>query len=182
MAVVPPLFTRSPTNTYILLEILERAQHLSVLLVGEGKRPVTTLDGDLFARAVRVSLEDYKKKWIIRLGSLHQIIAALKTLGKYVEDSGIDSAWDICGMYGSATVRQIIEGLHIYRGIEAHTVTLMALFSLNASSLLTKKDVERLDSILESVSSHKHPNFAADMKKVRLSLAESGIMEKLAEI
>lgn len=48
-------------------------------------------------------------------------------IGKYIEGSGIDTAWETCEMYGSVTVNQIFEGRHIYRGIQAHTVTLMAL-------------------------------------------------------
>jgi len=37
-------------------------------------------------------------------------MAALKSLGKYVEGSGIDLAWEEAGICGSATVRQILNG------------------------------------------------------------------------
>ena len=88
-------------------------------MVGEGKRTIVKLDGDLYDHAVK--LTNYKTMWCIRLGGLHITIAALKCLGKYIEGSGLDLVWEISGVYGSATVRQILEGRHIYRGIEAHT-------------------------------------------------------------
>lgn len=178
VAIVPPLLLKSPTNIYILLEILKRGENVSSLLVGEGKRLIITLDGDLYARAV--CIKDYKKRWIIRLGSLHQIIALLKTLGKYVEDSGIDTAWELSGIFGSATVKQIIEGRHVYRGIEAHTITLIALFHLNVNYTLSPKDKENLLQHLSQISPHKHKDFLADINKFREVLASTGLMEKIA--
>ncbi|KAG1651103.1 hypothetical protein GQR58_027472 [Nymphon striatum] len=63
--------------------------------------------GDLYDRAVKI--KDYKEKWCIRLGALHITMAALKCLGKYIESSGLDFAWESSGIYGSATVRQILD-------------------------------------------------------------------------
>ena len=108
------------------------------MTVGEGCRPVITLDGDLYDRAVR--LKDYKSQWCIRLGRLHTTMAALKCLGKYVEGSGIDIAWQESDLYGPATVRQILDGRHVYRGMEAHTVTLIALHHLLLQSVFTEDD------------------------------------------
>lgn len=84
------------------------AQKINCMTVGDGCRPVITLDGDLYHRAVR--LKDYKLQWCIRLGSLHTTIAALKCLGKYVEGSAIDIAWQESDLYGPATVRHILDG------------------------------------------------------------------------
>lgn len=95
---------------------------------GDGSKPIMTLDGDLYDRAVK--LKHYKDNWCIKLGALHITIAALKCLGKYIEGSGLDSAWETAGVYGSATVRQILDGRHIYRGLEAHMMTLLALHTL----------------------------------------------------
>lgn len=128
VGIAAPLYRRSPTEWPVLLTILKQAQEINCVTVGEGCRPIITLDGDLYDRAVK--LKDYKKTWCIRLGGLHITIAALKCLGKYVEGSGLDLAWEASGVYGPATIRQILEGRHIYRGIEAHTITLIAIFHL----------------------------------------------------
>ena len=52
---------------------------------------------------------------------------ALAALGKYVEGSGIDQAWVEAGLYSPTTVTQILNGKHMYRALEAHTLTLLAL-------------------------------------------------------
>ncbi len=141
VGIVAPLYRRSPTEWPVLLTILKHAQKINCITAGEGCRPIITLDGDLYDRAVK--LKDYKEHWCIRLGALHMTMAALKCLGKYVEGSGIDMAWEASGLYGSATVRQILDGRHIYRCIQAHVVTLVAVFSLFL--LVVFSDEERRD-------------------------------------
>lgn len=138
VGICAPLYRRSPTEWPVLLTILRQAQQINCMTVGEGCRPVITLDGDLYHRAVRI--KDYKSQWCIRLGSLHTTMAALKCLGKYVEGSGIDIAWQESDLYGPATVRQILDGRHVYRGIEAHTVTLIALHHMFFQSVFTEDD------------------------------------------
>ena len=93
-----------------------------------------TLDGDLNDRTVK--LKDYKDNWCIKLGALHITMEALKCLGKYIEGSCLDSAWETAGVYGSETVRQILDGRHIYRGREAHMMTLLALHTLYQSYIV----------------------------------------------
>ena len=86
-----------------------------------------------------MKLKDYKKIWCIRLGGLNIRIAALKCLGKYIEGRGLDLAWETSGVYGSATVGQILEGRHIYRGIEAHTITVLAVYTLSMQASILKR-------------------------------------------
>ena len=74
--------------------------------------------------------EDTKKQFLFRPGELHIVFLALAALGKYVEGSGIDQAWVEAGLYSPTTVTQILSGKHMYRALEAHTVTLLALYSL----------------------------------------------------
>lgn len=153
--------------------------NISALTVGPNKRTVITLDGDLYKDAVKVP--NYKDKWIIRLGSLHTIIAALKCLGKYVEGSGIDTAWEMCGMYGSTTVNQIVEGRHIYRSIQAHTVTLLALHSLYTQSVLTSEDpktIQAISSVICDTSQDKN-EFKNSVLNVKQKLIDAGVFQKL---
>lgn len=156
--------------------------NISVLAVGPEKKTIITLDGDLYSRAVKIP--NYKSRWIIRLGSLHMIIAALKCLGKYIHGSGIDAAWEVSGMYGSATVNQIIEGRHIYRGIQAHTVTLIALHYLHAKWILKNEEKQKIDLLLssleEKISVDMDKNgFADAVFTVHNEFATNSIFEKL---
>ena len=48
------------------------------------------------------------------------------------------------GVYGSATVRQIVDGRHIYRGLEAHMMTLLALHTLYQKVVLSEDDLKEV--------------------------------------
>ena len=91
-----------------------------------------TLDLQLYGMAMKLWMEreDIKKQFLFRPGELHIVFWALAALGKYVEGSGIDQAWVEAGQYSPTTVTQILNGKHMYRALEAHTVTLLALYSL----------------------------------------------------
>lgn len=134
--------------------------------MGEGFRPIITLDGDLYDHAVK--LKDYKKHWCIRLGALHTTMAALKCLGKYIEGSRLDLAWEASGLYGSATVRQILDGHHIYRCIEAHTVTLLALFTLYMQVVFSDEEraecSKQIQPLIETFGSYVEKRQTAQLK------------------
>ena len=83
-----------------------------------------------------MSKEDMTGKVVLRIGELHTIFSVLKVVGRYIECSGIDQLWVEAGMRSPTTVRQIIEGKHLYRAMEAHMVTLITLFSLLIPALL----------------------------------------------
>ena len=57
-------------------------------------------------------------------------MAQLRTIGSYIDNSGVDMCWVESDLFGSSTVKQIIEGKHVRRGQTAHLVTLQALFSM----------------------------------------------------
>ena len=58
------------------------------------------------------------------------VMAALRAVGYFVEDSGIDDAWISADIYGPLTTRQILEAKHMKRALTAHMVTIQAVFSL----------------------------------------------------
>lgn len=182
VAIVAPLYRKSPTNVAVLMDILKRAANINVLTVGPGKRTIITFDGDLYDRAVKIL--NYKDNWIIRLGSLHVIIAALKCLGKYIEGSGIDIAWELSGMFGSATVNQVLEGRHIYRGIQTHTITFMALHHLHVEAIYTNDEKQIIESAISNlknqISSDKdETSFLDAVQKVQDVFKLEKIYEKL---
>ena len=91
VAVVPPLIRHSPTSWPGLYTALMRAQNISVVVVGEGKPTVVTLNLQLYEKAQKLmSRDDMKGKFVLRIGELHTIFSALKVIGRYIECSGID--------------------------------------------------------------------------------------------
>ena len=49
------------------------------------------------------SKEDINSNFIFRLDELHVVLAFLKVIGKYIENSGLDQVFIESGIYGPAT-------------------------------------------------------------------------------
>ena len=145
IALVPPLIRSPPTEYDTLFTSLMRARAIATHTMGPDAITVVTLDLQLYDMAMKlwVEREDIMKQFLFRPGELHIVFWALAALGKYVEGSGIDQAWVEAGLYSPATVSQILNGKHMYRALEAHTVTLVALYSLFFKQfLLSQPDEE----------------------------------------
>ncbi|XP_028412052.1 uncharacterized protein LOC114534781 [Dendronephthya gigantea] len=84
---------------------------------------------------------------ILRPGELHIVMAQLRTLGSFIEHSGIDLCWSESDLYGPATVKQILAGKHVKRGETAHLVTLQVLFMLYQKAFLSSQDEELVKKI-----------------------------------
>jgi len=74
--------------------------------------------------------DDCKGKWVLRLGEMHTVMAALRAAGNATGDSGLDEAWSEADIYGPTTTRQILEANHTKRALEAHMTTVQALYDL----------------------------------------------------
>jgi len=70
--------------------------------------------------------DDCKGKWVLRLGEMHTMMAALRAAGDAIEDSGLDEAWIEADIYGPNTTRQILEVKHTKKALEAHMTTVQA--------------------------------------------------------
>lgn len=80
----------------------------------------------------------------------------LRTIGAYIENSGLDMCWLESELYGPATVKQILNGNHVKRGETAHMITLQALFEMyQEASLHQEQDLylslEQLAKQLDSI-------------------------------
>lgn len=129
--VTAPLITTPPTQWPGLYTALMRAQHISVTVVGPDLPTVITLDLQLYEKTQKLmSRPDMKEKFALHIGELHTVFFVLKALGHHIEGSGIGQAWTEAGMYSPTTVRQVMEGKHLHRAIEARTVTLVTLYGL----------------------------------------------------
>lgn len=133
----PPLLASPAHEWQTLLTILKQAQNIKTAVVGSSKKTVISLDMALYqpAKQLHMSRDDLKHI-ILRPGELHIVMAELRTIGSYIEDSGIDLSWIEADLYGPATVKQILEGNHVNRAETAHLLTLQALFSLYQEAFL----------------------------------------------
>ena len=134
--VVAPILRTPPTISETLFTALKLAMNINAVIVGPHQKTIITLDLDLYERAVKIrSSEKMKDNIVLRMGELHVVLAMLKALGRYIEGSGLEQIWIEKGLYGPASVRQLLAGTNYKRGIEAHIITLLALKDLHFESL-----------------------------------------------
>ena len=77
---------------------------------------------------------------ILRPGELHIVMAQLRCIGAYIENTGFELCWTEADIYGPATVKQILDGKHVKRGLEAHIITLHALEMLYQEALFKENE------------------------------------------
>jgi hypothetical protein len=121
-----------------LVTSLDQLSRLNELVSGADSKLVATMDMDLYKRALKLEYLDpkYKNKWVLCPGAFHTVLCALRCLGRTIEGSGLDEAWQEADLYSSITVTQIINGNHYNRALQAHQITLQALFDLWLSAFL----------------------------------------------
>ena len=145
----------SPANEWqTFFTVLKHAQHISAEVVGPERKTMITLDMDLYMRALKLQRlsPDLQNKLILRIGEFHTVLCALRAVGSSIENSGIDDAWVECGLYGPATVRQIIEGKHMKRALKAHALTVEVLYDLLFEECEISKLQETIKSNIGSLS------------------------------
>src|SRR6218665_1836511 len=97
-----------------------------------GAQTSCSVDGDLYKKAIKLEYLEpqYKNRWVLCPGAFHTAMCALRCLGRTIEGSGLEDAWQEADMYSRVTVQQIINGNHFNRALQAHLITLQALFDL----------------------------------------------------
>ena len=106
----PPLIAAPPHECSTLLTVLKQAQAINVKVVGANRKTVISLDMGLYLPAKKLQMAcDDLKHIILRPGELHILMAQLRTIGAFIENSGIDIAWIESDLYGPNTVKQILE-------------------------------------------------------------------------
>ena len=102
----PPLIAAPAHEWNTLLTVLTQAQGINAKIMGPQRKTIITLDLGLYmpAKKLQMSRNDLSNI-ILRPGELHIVMAQLKTIGAYIENSGIDMAWVESDIYGPTTVR-----------------------------------------------------------------------------
>ena len=127
-----PIINAAAHEWPTLVTALDQLARVSELVTGPGSKLVATMDMDLYKRALKLEHLDhqYKNKWVLCPGAFHTVLCAIRCLGQTIEGSGLDEAWQEADLYSSVTVIRIINGSHHNRALQAHQITLQALFDI----------------------------------------------------
>ena len=120
-----------------------QAQGITVNIVGSHYKTVISLDMGLYKPAKQLQMSRKDMNHIILRPcvtcELHIVMAQLRYFGAYIENTGFELCWTEADMYGTATVKQILDGKHVKKGVEAHIVTLQAFQMLYQRSIFQGK-------------------------------------------
>ena len=146
----PPLLAAPAHEWSTLLTVLLHSQAITTKVMGPGNKTIISLYMGLYqpAKKLQMAWNDLSHI-ILRPGELHVVMAQIRTLGSFIENSGIDLCWSESDLYGPTTVKQILEGNHVKRGEEAHMITLQALFILYQRAFLSQQDPQMVKQIEE---------------------------------
>ena len=104
----PPLIAAPAHEWQTLLTILMQAQDIKTTVVGQNRRTVISLDMGLYQPAKKLQMTRQDLGHIIlRPGELHIVMAQLRTIGAFIENSGLDKCWVESDLYGPSTVKQL---------------------------------------------------------------------------
>lgn len=118
--------------------------------MGPGNKTVISLDMGLYQPAKNLQMARNDISYIIlRPGELNVVMAQLRTLGSFIENSGIHLCWSESDLYGPKMVKQILDGNHVKRGEEAHMITLQTLFTLYQRAFISQQDPEMVKQLEE---------------------------------
>jgi len=117
-----------------MVTVLKHTEQINCVVVGPNRKTIITLDMALYERAKQLEMtrDDCKGKWVLRLGEMHTVMAALRAVGNAIEDSELDEAWSEADIYGPITTRQILEAKHMKRALEVNMTKTQALCDLYA--------------------------------------------------
>ena len=171
-----------------LLTVLMQAQNISVKVVGPTRKTVVSLDMGLYhpAKMLQMARQDLRNI-ILRPGELHIVMADLRTIGAFIDNSGLDMCWLKSELYGPATVKQILEGGHVKRAETAHMVTLQALFTLYQEALFqdnsdVHRSLEKLVNQLNDACSNGSKELVKEAHgKLEEAVESLKIIEKMEE-
>ena len=105
-------------------------------------------------------------------GELHIVMAELRCIGAYIKNSGLDFCWTEADLYGPVTVKQILEGKHVNRGLEAHLVTLQSLFYMYQAEFFKDRPemLRELTAAAEALSQAFADDSCEKMQQSHLSM------------
>ena len=169
-----PIIFGSPTEWDNLFSSLKKVQKINDLL-SPGTKTIVTLDLQLYSKALQLESNSKIDNFVIRLGELHVVFTAFKMLGKIIDGSGLDKAFEEALIYGSNTVEQIKDGHHLYRCFEGHQILYLSLVTnyivplIDSHPLIEKdlrEDIINAITIIENQKQEANESFRENHQKL----------------
>ena len=110
------------------------------------------------------------------MGELHIVFAALKTLGKIMDGSGLDQSFIEARIYGPNTVEQIKKGKHMKCSFEGYSTLSVLLYKICLNeliyqNLLIEKELrERVITAITGLNDYRNTE-KVELTKTHESLA-----------
>ena len=120
---------------------------------------VITFDEAIYCKANEIQWQrtDEFSDTILRLGGFHTVLNFMAVLGKHYEDSRLEDLLIESGLYGSNTVKHIVEGKVYSKGIRAMKQVMEALSRVRFSALAEYLGPQsQLENYIDNISTfHK---------------------------
>ena len=131
-----PVLQGSPTDWSYLYTALKSAQNLNAT-VSSAKKTIVSLYLQLYSKCIQLQSNlEISEQFIFRMGELHVVFTALKTLGKIIDGSGLDQSFIEAKIYGPNTVEQIKNGKHMRRSFEGFLTLYVSLYKIYLNELI----------------------------------------------
>ena len=126
----------SPTDWSYLYTAFKSAQNLNAT-VSSAEKTIVSLDLQHYSKCIQLQSNlEISEQFIFRMGELQIVFAALKTLGKIIDGSGLDQSFIEARNYGPNTVEQIKNGKHIKRSFEGFLTLYVSLYKIYLNELI----------------------------------------------
>ena len=121
-----------------LYTALKSAQNLNAT-VSSAEKTILSLNLQLYSKCMQLQSNlEIKEPFIVRMGELHIVFTALKTLGKIIDGSGLNQSFIEARIYGPNTVEQIKNGKHMKRSFEGFLMLYVSPYKIYLSELINQ--------------------------------------------
>lgn len=132
-----PLLRDEAHSVATIRHVMDRVREI-VSLLNPGQVPVIAADQPLYALAKQIQWhwpDRYgEDKFVIMFGGLHIEMAAFKSIGSLLQDSGWTNALVEAGIASSGTAESFLSASSVTRTRQAHQVTSCALYKLQTEA------------------------------------------------
>ena len=122
-----PAIFGSPTECNNLFSSLKEVQKINDLLCYHLVQNHINFRSTTVFKVLQLESNSEIDNFVIRLGKLHVVFTAFKMLGKIIDGSDLDKAFEEALIYGSNTVEKMKDGHHLYRCFEGHQMLYLSL-------------------------------------------------------
>ena len=148
-----PLLRDQAHSVATVRHVMDRIKDV-VSFLNPGQVPILAADHPIYAMAKKIQWQWPEKygedKLVVMFGGLHIEMAALKSVGSLLRDSGWTTALEEAGVASSGTAESFLVAASITKTRQAHQITVCSLNKLmeTAYSKYCKENADSSDAIL----------------------------------